>query len=80
MQGHAAANMSVVAASNRIGSENVGDGVSFYGGSFIADETGELVADMDDSRGIALARVDLEAIRRDRRAWGLFRDRRPEVY
>lgn len=80
MQGHAAANMSIVAASNRIGTETVGDGVSFYGGSFIADETGALIADMDDTAGFALATVDLERIRRDRAAWGLFRDRRPEVY
>ncbi|MEP4198401.1 MAG: nitrilase-related carbon-nitrogen hydrolase [Aliishimia sp.] len=38
MQGHAAANMAIVAASNRVGTAQVGHELSFYGGSFIADE------------------------------------------
>ncbi len=80
MQGHAAANMAVVAASNRVGVEKVGDELTFYGGSFISDETGALVQEMDDKEGIATASFDLEAIRRNRAAWGLFRDRRPELY
>ncbi|MEM8653002.1 MAG: N-carbamoylputrescine amidase [Pseudomonadota bacterium] len=80
MQGHAAANMAVVAASNRVGVEKVGDELTFYGGSFIADETGALVQEMDDKEGIATASFDLGTIRRTRAAWGLFRDRRPELY
>ncbi len=80
MQGHAGANMCPVAASNRVGTETVGDGLTFYGGSFIADETGALLAEMDGEEGFALARLDLEAIRKTRQAWGLFRDRRPEHY
>ena len=80
MQGHAAANMCPVAASNRVGTETVGDGLTFYGGSLIADESGALVAEMGDALGLALATVDLEAIRKTRQAWGLFRDRRPEMY
>ncbi|SMY07526.1 N-carbamoylputrescine amidase [Flavimaricola marinus] len=80
MQGHAAANMCVVAASNRIGTEAVGPKMDFYGGSFITDETGGLLADMDAEPGIAVATVDLGAIARNREAWGLFRDRRPETY
>ena len=72
MQGHAAANMCVLAASNRVGTETVGDGLTFYGGSFIADESGAMLAEMDDQPGIALATVDLEAIRRTRQAWGPF--------
>lgn len=80
MQGHAAANMSVVAASNRIGTETVGAQLTFYGGSFIADETGALRAEMGAEDGVALARFDLEAIRKARAAWGVFRDRRPECY
>ena len=80
MQGHAAANMCVLAASNRIGGENVGAEMSFYGGSFIADETGAKLAEMGDEPGIATATVNLSAIRRRRAAWGLFRDRRPERY
>lgn len=80
MQGHAGANMCPLMASNRVGTETVGDGLSFYGGGFIADETGALLADMGDEEGVAVAEVDLEAIRATRRAWGLFRDRRPEMY
>ncbi|MEO1550191.1 MAG: N-carbamoylputrescine amidase [Pseudomonadota bacterium] len=80
MQGHAAANMAVVMASNRVGTEEVGAPLTFYGGSFIADGTGALLAEMGDQTGSALASVDLEALRRDRAAWGVFRDRRPEIY
>lgn len=80
MQGHAAANMAVLAASNRIGTEQVGEELSFYGGSFIADETGAMVAEMGDEAGIALASFDLEKVRKARAAWGVFRDRRPEHY
>ncbi|MEM1161417.1 MAG: N-carbamoylputrescine amidase [Pseudomonadota bacterium] len=80
MQGHAGANMCPLGASNRVGSETVGDGLTFYGGSFLADETGEIVAELGDAEGIAVATYDLAAIRRTRAAWGLFRDRRPETY
>lgn len=80
MQGHAAANMSVVAACNRVGTETVGARMDFYGGSFVADETGALVAEMGDQPGYVTASFDLEAIRKTRAAWGLFRDRRPDRY
>lgn len=80
MQGHAAANMVVLGASNRIGVENVGAEMTFYGGSFIADDTGALQAEMQNEEGIALARFDLNALRKRRAAWGLFRDRRPMHY
>ena len=79
MQGHAGANMCPLAASNRIGTETVADGLTFYGGSFIADETGEMVAQMEDQSGIALATFDLAEIRRTRAAWGLFRDIREDL-
>ena len=81
MQGHAAANMVPLIASNRIGRE---DGEScaltFYGSSFIADQTGAKLAEADrDARAVITATFDLEAIRAQRAAWGLFRDRRPEA-
>lgn len=82
MQGHAAANVVPLVASNRIGHE-AGESceLTFYGGSFIADETGEKVAELDEtSEGIATASFDVEAIRTRRAAWGLFRDRRPDLY
>jgi N-carbamoylputrescine amidase len=82
MQGHAAANLIPVAASNRVGRE-VGDTceVTFYGSSFIADPTGEKVAELDrTTEGIAMHSFDLEAIAQLRTSWGVFRDRRPELY
>jgi N-carbamoylputrescine amidase len=82
MQGHAAANMVPVIASNRIGRE-VGESceLSFYGSSFIAGPTGEIVAEAGrDGRAVIAASFDRDALARDRAAWGLFRDRRPDLY
>lgn len=82
MQGHAAANVMPVVASNRIGIER-GRAVemTFYGHSFVADHTGEVVAQADDhSESVLTATFDLEANRRYRHAWGVFRDRRPDLY
>ncbi len=82
MQGHAAANMRPVVASNRIGKETIGKStLTFYGSSFIADETGAKVAEADrKSEGIQIATFDLDAIVARRHAFGFFRDRRPELY
>lgn len=82
MQGHAAANVMPLVASNRIGTEQ-GERwtVTYYGSSFIADHTGALVEQADrTSESILTASFDLDAIREYRRAWGVFRDRRPELY
>jgi N-carbamoylputrescine amidase len=82
MQGHAAANMRPVIASNRIGSETVGAYTDvFYGSSFIADATGAKIAEADrNSEAVLTASFDLDALARTRASWGLFRDRRPELY
>ena len=71
-----------VAASNRIGREvQQGREVTFYGTSFVADQTGGIVTQADRvSEDVRLASFDLDAIRDLRRSWGLFRDRRPELY
>ncbi len=83
MRGHAGANLMPVMASNRIGREVSPEGrdVTFYGSSFIADWTGNVVerAGRNDTQ-IAAATFDLDAIRDFRRGWGLFRDRRPDLY
>jgi N-carbamoylputrescine amidase len=82
MQGHAGANYVPVIASNRIGRE-VGEGceITFYGTSFIAGPTGEILAEAGrDAEAVVLATVDLDQIGEARRSWGLFRDRRPELY
>ncbi|HMA14135.1 MAG TPA: N-carbamoylputrescine amidase [Kiloniellaceae bacterium] len=82
MQGHAAANMMPLVSSNRIGKEK-GEAaqLTFYGASFIADELGAKVAEADGkSRAVITATFDLDALRVKRAAWGLFRDRRPDLY
>lgn len=85
MQGHAAANLVPVIASNRIGREvSLGDdalAITFYGSSFISDETGALLQVADrDGETVLVQRFDLDAIAKRRHAWGLFRDRRPDCY
>lgn len=82
MQGHAAANIIPVVASNRVGTENDGTTSStFYGTSFIADHTGAIVADANRSdETFILASFDLDEMAAYRQAWGVYRDRRPEMY
>ncbi|MET4806339.1 N-carbamoylputrescine amidase [Limibacillus sp. MBR-115] len=82
MQGHAAANLVPLVASNRIGKEEgAGGEITFYGSSFIADQTGAKVAEADrDSQSIQIATFDLDAAAAKRASWGLFRDRRPDLY
>lgn len=90
MQGHAAANIMPLIAANRIGTETVtpspdnqnqSSSLTFYGSSFIADETGGLVEQADrESACILTHTFDLDEIRELRRSWGTFRDRRPEMY
>ena len=82
MRGHAAANIMPLAASNRVGTE-VQDGmdVTFYGTSFIADQTGQKVVQAGrEGEEVLTARFDLDAVAELRRSWGLFRDRRPGLY
>ena len=82
MQGHAAANIMPLLASNRVGYESQSDSeMTFYGSSFIADETGEIVEEADrESETVLVHTFDLDAIDIKRRQWGVFRDRRPEMY
>ncbi len=90
MQGHAAANVVPVVAANRIGEEKVSptkennnqsSALVFYGSSFITDETGEVLEDAGRAEeGVILHTFDLDAVEEMRFSWGLFRDRRPEMY
>jgi len=82
MQGHAAANVLPLVASNRIGTE-AGEryDMTFYGSSFIASPTGEKLVEADrGSETVLTATFDLDEVRRYRQAWGVFRDRRPDLY
>jgi N-carbamoylputrescine amidase len=85
MQGHAAANLVPVIASNRIGVESsVSDEawrITFYGSSFICDETGAMLHVADrSSEAVLVQTFDLDTVRARRSAWGVFRDRRPSQY
>lgn len=88
MQGHAAANMVPVVASNRIGTEVLLNGqnkeqqrINFFGRSFISDETGTILKEaINGPMDIITVEIDIEANRAARAAWGLFRDRRPDLY
>lgn len=82
MAGHAAANLVPVAAANRVGRETAGDSsILFYGSSFITGATGEILAEAGRTEeAILTAELDLDEIARQRADWGIFRDRRPELY
>ncbi len=86
MQGHAAANLMPVIASNRIGSETItqngSDSVmAFYGSSFITDGRGEMIQEASaDKNEVMSATFDLDQLASERRQWGVFRDRRPSMY
>lgn len=82
MCGHAAANIIPVCASNRVGKEKAGKSeMTFQGFSFIADQYGNIVEEMDrEEEGIRIHEFDLNAINKERVSWGVFRDRRPECY
>lgn len=82
MQGHAAANIIPLVASNRVGTEiQENSSMTFYGSSFIAGPTGEIIKQMDRTEeGVIVAEFDLDEIRDKRQSWGVYRDRRPEMY
>ncbi len=81
MQGHAAANLVPVAASNRVGVERgATTEITFYGASFVADAMGAITAGMGTEEGVKLAAFDLDGVAAQREAWSVFRDRRPELY
>ena len=86
---HAIANGVYVGAVNRTGHEdgNVlgnkveGAGLEFWGGSFIADPFGRVIAQAaHDTEDILVAEVDLKLLEDQRRAWPFLRDRRIDAY
>lgn len=90
MQGHAAANLMPVIAANRVGTETVtpdednsrqSSALTFYGSSFITDGVGAIAECADrESDCVLVHEFDLDAMREMRMSWGVFRDRRPEMY
>lgn len=90
MQGHAAANLVPVIAANRTGTEKItpdddnahqASELTFYGSSFITDCKGDILESADrGSDCIIMREIDLDECRVIRQEWGVFRDRRPEMY
>ena len=90
MQGHAAANIVPVIAANRVGEERVipcpenneqSSSLTFYGSSFITDASGEIISSADRTgQTVISAELDLDEAYELRMSWGLFRDRRPDMY
>ena len=82
MIGHSAANQIPVVASNRIGTEQ-GQYISnyFYGRSFITNHVGDKIAEASrDKEEILIGKVNLEEAENLRNVWGVFRDRRTDLY
>jgi len=85
-QGHAAANLMPLLASNRYGLERSlqdpgGLYIRFYGSSFITDGMGAKVAEApEEGDAVLTASLDLEETRAVRDNWFVFRDRRPDLY
>jgi len=86
---HAIANGVYVAAANRVGHEQgdilgnraPGPGLEFWGGSFIADPFGRIVAKAaHDREEILIAEIDLAVLEDTRRNWPFLRDRRIDAY
>ena len=74
-----------VIAANRIGREvatrDPALQMRFYGSSFITDHKGALLAEADrDTPGVLVRELDLAAMAEERLTWGIYRDRRPEMY
>ena len=85
-QGHAAANLMPLIAANRFGVERSlqdpeGLYIRFYGSSFIADASGDKVAEAPpEGEAVLVAQFDLAALAARRDNWYVFRDRRPDLY
>lgn len=82
MKGHAASNIIPVVASNRVGEEKeINSSMTFFGSSFIANEEGNIVKEMNRTEeGFITYEFDFEKINQKRVSWGVFRDRRVDLY
>lgn len=82
MIGHSACNLVPVVASNRIGTEKIENSeIAFYGSSFITDATGAKLAEAGRvEEAVLIAEIDLGKAEAQRTEWGIFRDRRPDLY
>ena len=82
MIGHSASNQIPVIASNRIGTEKGIDIENyFYGRSFVTNHVGDKIAEGSrDKEEVLIGKINLSEAETLRNVWGVFRDRRPELY
>jgi len=82
MRGHAIANGTYVCAVNRVGHEViVGEGLEFWGGSFVSDPFGRILKKASvDKEDILIVKCDRKLMEDVRRNWPFFRDRRIDAY
>ena len=79
---HAVANGCFVASVNRVGHETPvgGDGIEFWGGSFVAGTSGEILSQAGLDESVLLLEVDLGKVEVSRTHWPFLRDRRIDAY
>ena len=78
---HAVANGVFVVAANRVGHEPSDDGgIEFWGGSFVADPYGNVVAKAGREPDVLVVPCDLAAVDQARTHWPFLRDRRIDAY
>ena len=79
---HAVANGCFVASVNRVGHETPvgGDGIEFWGGSFVAGTSGEILSQAGLDESVLLLEVDLGKVDVTRLHWPFLRDRRIDAY
>ena len=82
MRGHAAANIIPLLACNRVGVEKAGkSSMKFFGSSFVSNEYGEKIAELSrEEENILVASFDVDLCDKERNDWGVFRDRRTDLY
>lgn len=80
-RGHAVANGVWVASVNRVGVErSTSGGLRFWGGSFVCNPAGRVVAEASEEATVVVARCERNLVEQQRRAWPFLRDRRVETY
>ncbi len=75
--GHAISNSVIVAAVNRVGTE---ENMTFWGGSFVCDQFGKILVRGNDKEGVLIAECDLSLGKNVEEGWRFLKNRKPSVY
>jgi N-carbamoylputrescine amidase len=80
-RGHAIANGVYVCAANRVGHEGaLGEGIEFWGRSFVCDPFGQIIAEAGEGEEVLVVECDLRRVEQVRQNWPFLRDRRIDAY